>query len=365
MDGLRFFAIAAVVVWHIGQIIGEAPYVHKTAFDRDVVFRILHIGTIGVPLFFVISGFVLSLPFAEHYLKGKPKPRIGKYFLRRVTRLEPPYILNLLLIFILLNRHDIFNVNSLKHLLASMFYMHNAVYQAQSTVNFVAWSLEIEVQFYIIAPLLARMFIIRDTMLRRSTIAGAALLIVIIQSVAHLPPFYAGLTLASQLQFFLMGFLLVDVYLVTWKQKPVHRFGWDIISIICSCLLALVLFYNIGINLISPILILVMYFGAFQGRLVSAIVRNRWIVVIGGMCYTTYLYHVILIGRFHYKLTSHLYLTHSYTINTLLQVVLLSPIIIICSVLMFAFFEKPFMQRDWPRKWWSLLRRRKCKLPAV
>jgi peptidoglycan/LPS O-acetylase OafA/YrhL len=90
MDGLRFFAIVSVVMWHIAQLVRKDHSVLQTTFNRDVVFPFMHIGTIGVPLFFAISGFVLSLPFAEHYLNGRSRPRIGKYYLRRITRLEPP-----------------------------------------------------------------------------------------------------------------------------------------------------------------------------------------------------------------------------------------------------------------------------------
>ena len=47
----------------------------------------------GVELFFIISGFILGLPFAKQYLAGGKQVRLGAYFLRRLTRLEPPYIL--------------------------------------------------------------------------------------------------------------------------------------------------------------------------------------------------------------------------------------------------------------------------------
>jgi peptidoglycan/LPS O-acetylase OafA/YrhL len=50
----------------------------------------------------VISGFILGLPFAAHYLKGKRAVPLRPYFLRRLTRLEPPYIINLLICFTLL-----------------------------------------------------------------------------------------------------------------------------------------------------------------------------------------------------------------------------------------------------------------------
>ena len=59
------------------------------------------VGFRGVELFFVISGFILGLPFAAHYLKGAAPVSLRKYYLRRLTRLEPPYIVALLVLFIL------------------------------------------------------------------------------------------------------------------------------------------------------------------------------------------------------------------------------------------------------------------------
>ena len=51
----------------------------------------------------------------------------------------------------------------LPHFFASLFYAHGLVYGSWSEINAVTWSLEIEVQFYILAPLLCRVFSIRPT----------------------------------------------------------------------------------------------------------------------------------------------------------------------------------------------------------
>src|SRR5437016_6274312 len=89
VDGLRFIAITFAVLIHVEQ------------FSRSGNMFLL--GWRGVQLFFVISGFILSLPFAAHYLSGGPPVHLGKYYLRRVTRLEPPYILNILFLFVILH----------------------------------------------------------------------------------------------------------------------------------------------------------------------------------------------------------------------------------------------------------------------
>ena len=50
-------------------------------------------------MFFVISGFVLGMPFCKRTLADGPPVNLGRYFLRRLTRLEPPYAISLLIFF--------------------------------------------------------------------------------------------------------------------------------------------------------------------------------------------------------------------------------------------------------------------------
>jgi peptidoglycan/LPS O-acetylase OafA/YrhL len=50
-------------------------------------------------LFFTISGFIIAMPFARAHLSGGPQPSLKSYYWRRVTRIEPPYLLNIILLF--------------------------------------------------------------------------------------------------------------------------------------------------------------------------------------------------------------------------------------------------------------------------
>jgi len=61
---------------------------------------IIYQGSLGVRVFFAISGFILAFPFANHYLNAREKVNIKKYYIRRLTRLEPPYLITLIIIFI-------------------------------------------------------------------------------------------------------------------------------------------------------------------------------------------------------------------------------------------------------------------------
>ncbi len=166
IDGLRFVAISSVVLFHLYASLNHGGAVLNAGFDGANVGML---SKRGVELFFVISGFILGVPFASAYLRGTPKIKLKQYFLRRLTRLEPPYILSLLvwagLLFVVGQQSG---REIMPHLLASMAYLHNVIYQSDSTINVVAWSLEVEVQFYVLVPLLASVFAIADTRLRRA-----------------------------------------------------------------------------------------------------------------------------------------------------------------------------------------------------
>jgi peptidoglycan/LPS O-acetylase OafA/YrhL len=97
-----------------------------------------------------------------------------------------------------------------------------------------------------------------------------------------------------------------------------------------------------------PWLWLVILVAAFRGKLTHWLLGHPLLTTIGGMCYTIYMYHWLMISgliRLTIKLS-----THIFWLDLLIQFAVMSTVIIaICSVL-FALFERPFMQRDWPQK---------------
>ena len=154
IDGLRFFAIASVVAFHVSI---RVPHVVSFSPAANVTHNLLQVlnfafdkGYFGVQL--RDQCFILSLPFASHYLLGTRKPLLRTTICRRVTRLEPPYLISLVICFlILLVVWGQSATTLLPHALASAIYSHGFVYGEMSLINGVLWSLEVEVQFYILA----------------------------------------------------------------------------------------------------------------------------------------------------------------------------------------------------------------------
>jgi peptidoglycan/LPS O-acetylase OafA/YrhL len=146
--------------------------------------------------------------------------------------------------------------------------------------------------------------------------------------------------------YFCAGFLLSDLFVDSWGEKPVKHWKWDVIGASAWMMLLFLvteetkLFAAVAATIPFPLLIFVAYIAAFRGPLTNQILRNRWMVTIGGMCYTEYLYHQFLLHMIQVRLGL-------VTSNLLLQIPLFLFITVLFSSVMFVLFEKPFMYKDW------------------
>ena len=84
LDGVRALACLWVVAHHV---LCFAPPEVRTG---DLLGWMLFRGDRGVPIFFVLSGFLLSMPLLKGYRDGRA-PRWDVYLVRRMTRIIPGY----------------------------------------------------------------------------------------------------------------------------------------------------------------------------------------------------------------------------------------------------------------------------------
>ncbi|MFM9951316.1 MAG: acyltransferase family protein [Saprospiraceae bacterium] len=213
VDGLRFIAVFSVVMFHLNEFLNDHDKnIYVQSYDFSFINNLLSHGNLGVPLFFVLSGFILGRPFADSYINAGNKIDLKKYFIRRLTRLEPPYML--IMTFLLIAKVYLISVLTVKEgfysYLASITYTHNFFYGKGTLplLNGPAWSLEIEIQFYMIVPLLTHVFSIPNKVSRRLILVFASLFFIIFDYWVVLP-FWSIL---NYFEFFLAGFLLADFY---------------------------------------------------------------------------------------------------------------------------------------------------------
>jgi peptidoglycan/LPS O-acetylase OafA/YrhL len=154
-DSLRALAALAVICSHIGSFGGV---LHEGDALRPYVGQL----AVAVPIFLLISGFLLYRPFAAARLRGRERPSIPAYGWRRVLRIVPAYWVALTLITIWLGSSYLFHsgqqpidVFSGRGLLA--YYGFGQLYSASTRGGGIpqAWTVDTEVAFYIALPLYA------------------------------------------------------------------------------------------------------------------------------------------------------------------------------------------------------------------
>jgi len=345
IDGLRFMAILSVVCCHLYTFVSR-----KNAADVDAgpLLALFSSGNVGVQLFFVISGFIIALPFAKGRLGLADSPQLRAYYLRRLTRLEPPYIVCLLISFpISVTVTHIAASELIPHLFASLGYLHNTVYGEMSAVNFVAWSLEVEFQFYIIAPLITCLFALRSRIVRRSVLGLLiALFSFISYSIGDSPRL--SLSIVVMAQYFLTGFLLLDIYLADWGGTIPKSYHWDVVSVLSWVSIYALHHNGRSGDLFLAVPMFLAYYSAFRGVWSSYFFGKKAIYTIGGMCYTLYMYHytiIFIVGRLAER--AGLLAGLSPWLSIIAISVLAIPAILILCVPLFVFIEKPCMRRDW------------------
>jgi peptidoglycan/LPS O-acetylase OafA/YrhL len=350
IDGLRFIAISTVVFFHIistihyDSISSVQGYELVTTFYKN--------GWQGVELFFAISGFIIGLPFAKQYILGGRKISYKSYFLRRVTRLEPPYLIIIILLYFLFAMLGKFTLSErFTSLLASMVYMNNVIFQdLNKLVLSVIWSLEIEVQFYVLAIIFAKVFMLPKLWRRLAIMA-------VIVGFPYLQKLYypSVNTIYLYIQFFFIGFLLADLYLDEKRPKIPEILG----MIMGLATIYVLLFVNhangIGNHFLYLGSMIVFYYMAMHNKFWKKIMSIRWVAIIGGMCYTIYLIHGPVIGIVG-DIGEYLKISDSYMPNLLLNTLISIPLVLFFSGLYFRLVERPCMDKTWPQKLWSFLR---------
>ncbi len=346
IDGLRFIAITWVVVlMHLPNIINANLY-GRDHFESSFISKLVLEGGNGVCFFFMISGFILAMPFLKERLYDEKKISLKKYYLRRVTRLEPPYIAALIIAFVMLIIMGKYTFTGLfDNLVASIFYMHDFLYDQHSRVLGVAWSLEVETRFYVLAPFLCFIFVIKKAWVRR-------LILIVLALGGCIKQYYdiwnPASPFANFLAFFLIGMLLADLYLSKWKLIKNPAVGqWG----------GLVLFIGLHFIFSTDSLILflskiaaltIFFYTAITNEWWKKLLSIQWISIIGGMCYSIYLIHLMVMSVITKMLEE--FPIQNRVLGFLFYSIVILVVVLIVSMIFYRFIEQPCMKRDWYKK---------------
>jgi peptidoglycan/LPS O-acetylase OafA/YrhL len=154
IDALRGIAATAVMLYHIVVIS------NFNSFPNGGPFQIIRNGWMGVDLFFVISGFVITLSLSRENLNLARKSRI-RFLTRRWFRIAPLYYFTIAIFIAFLQPHLLFlsAKSILAHLGSHLVFLHNLLPQTHGSLVGPNWTIALEMQFYVLmAFLFTRIF---------------------------------------------------------------------------------------------------------------------------------------------------------------------------------------------------------------
>ncbi len=325
-------------------------------------------GNLGVELFFVISGLIIAYPFISAHFREQRQPSVRNFYLRRVTRLEPPYFLVMIGCYLFLrltgyipeDTHT-FAAKSRSlgtSLAASLVYMHGILLGGYPKLNPPAWSLEIEIQFYILAPIV----ILAVLRLRHLAAIMLGILMLIAGSIfaSHLlenqfGPWHVVL-LTKFFHLFLAGILVNLLIFGDLVPQRISRAVWDTEFIVAVAILYMMDKYYYVMDTYNYSMIaaaaqvpcfVALFLAAFKGAFFRRFLSLPWVFTVGGMCYTIYLIHLPIL-----QVITGIVMRTSYFVSfipsLLISAVVSLPILFAVSVAFFLLIEKPCMNPKWP-----------------
>jgi peptidoglycan/LPS O-acetylase OafA/YrhL len=231
----RFIAAVAIVIYHYG--------IHVRPFTGSILRTLFSNAYIGVSYFFILSGFVMVIAYGN-----KSKLDVKEYYIHRVARIYPVYIIALLLTAAISLSHGI----NWKEFVLGATVTQAWVPKYALSLNIPGWSLSVEYLFYLLFPfLLANIY-------KKSNFAIVTIVILVIwlstqtlMNFLFYSPFYKGYPSVShnilfyfplmRLNEFLIGNLTGLIFI---KYKPRQK-NYDLHLITLSTLLLIIIIASI------------------------------------------------------------------------------------------------------------------------
>ncbi|WP_301146399.1 acyltransferase family protein [Mycobacterium simiae] len=237
LTGIRAVAAILVVGTHAAYTTGK--YTH--GYWGLVGARM----EIGVPIFFVLSGFLLFRPWVKAAVRGGPAPSVSRYARHRVRRIMPAYLITVLFAYVLYHFREAGPnpghswLGLVRNLTLTQIYTDGYLgkYLHQGLTQM--WSLAVEASFYVVLPFLAYLLLVLisrrrweprrvvGTLLALALISPAWLVLV---HTDHWFPDGARLWLPTYLAWFLGGMLLAVL-----EAMDVRCYGFAAIPLAVVC----------------------------------------------------------------------------------------------------------------------------------
>ena len=158
LTGIRAVAALLVMLTHAAYTTGK--------YNHGYVGLVYSRMEIGVPIFFVLSGFLLFGPWVKAAASGGEPPSVRRYARHRVRRIMPAYLVTVLVAYAVYHFRSAGPnpghtwVGLFRNLTLSQIYTDNYLYSYPHQGLTQMWSLAVEVAFYVVLPLLAYVLLV-------------------------------------------------------------------------------------------------------------------------------------------------------------------------------------------------------------
>ena len=155
LTGLRGVAALFVFIFHYSYFNPGIRFDLSVPFIGKALQSPLTFGFAGVDLFFVLSGFLLALPFARATLSSSAHQPLSQYYKRRLLRVFPAYYAQLAILLIVGAWFITWKPLDGVSLLAHFFMFFNIGWNPVHPVVGLWWTLPVELSFYLLLPFIA------------------------------------------------------------------------------------------------------------------------------------------------------------------------------------------------------------------
>lgn len=363
LNGLRFIAAFLVIFHHIEQVRFKMGLEHHW-MDMNV----REMGELGVTLFFVLSGFLITFLLLREKEKFE-NISLGKFYARRILRIWPLYYLVALLALFVLPQIEFLSIpgwtietgnNIAAKTTLFLFILPNIANLLFTTVPFAGqlWSIGVEEQFYLIWPL-----ILKFTRNYLAWMCGIIIFMVTLTNyfdylckningipVTHydrIISFWRGYLM--QLRFSCMAIGGIAAWLVINQKEKILGLIFKR-RIQLSAIAISVILVSLGLRIpfinhefYSLLFAIIILNVAVNTKSIIKL-QNWWLEYLGKISYGIYMYHYIAIVLV-IKVLMHYFNVSVVTSNQYITLVAGSfGITLLFAILSYQFFEKPFLK---------------------
>lgn len=361
LNSIRFFAALAVIIHHIEltKYWFHQPNIYTTSFVGGVF------GQLGIILFFVLSGFLITYLLLEEQ-KKTDHISIKKFYIRRILRIWPLYYLIIILgLFILPKVHffDVPDISSHVHehffskSLMFLSFFPDLAYAMYEPVPYAeqSWSVGVEEQFYLIWPLLIAVVIRRKKTL--NMLVGVILFYVLLKiGVTIAYELHPENRIIEELYMFWYNFSIdcmaiggVGAYLLFYKKEKALKLLYNkYLQIGTYILLTIVTVRGLAIPVFNyefyAVIFIILILNLASNKHSVLNLEVKPLNYLGKISYGLYMYHnIILVVVLKFMLYYSGIALNSITGNIIYYGLAISTTILVAG-LSYRFIERPFIR---------------------